>query len=105
MLKHAQPATNTYKFATALLCLNHETAAAEVRQFEADSKFFRSLTVLMILLLLLCWRQLSSGETAIIVLLLVACFWRYVERRWKSTRRAFEYVITVSSLPASRNVV
>ena len=103
MLKNAQTATNTYKFATALLCLNYEMAAAEVRQFEADSKFFRSLTVLMILLLLLCWRRLNGVEVGVIALLLVACFWRYVERRWKSTRRAFEYLITVASLPAGRS--
>ena len=103
MLEDAFEATNTYKFATALLSLRHEAAAAEVRQFEADSKFFRSLTVLMGLLLVLYWGDLNTKEVAIVGLLLVACFWRYLERRWKSTRRAFEYVVTVAALPTDKD--
>jgi hypothetical protein len=86
-------ATNIYKFATALMALGHETAFAEIKQLEADSKFFRSLTVLIALNLIAAAGDLTRAETAIAFLLLTACCWRYLERRWKGTRRAFEYVI------------
>jgi hypothetical protein len=88
-------ALNTYKFATASLALNHETAHAEVKQLEADSKFFRSLVVLSLgvlavsVALLKPWLAIGSLAAA------AMCAWRYVERRWKATHRAFEYVVII----------
>ncbi len=93
-------ATNTYKFATALLALHHETAYAEVRQLEADSKFFRSLAVLAIGLFV---ASVVTGQ-AIAALSCAAvaslCCWRYIERRWKATQRAFQYVVVLNAIDA-----
>ena len=66
-------------------------------------KFFRSLTVLMGLLLVLYWGDLNTKELAVRRAPLVACFWRYLERRWKPTRRPFEYVVTVAALPTHKD--
>lgn len=93
-------ATNTYKFATALLALQHETAFAEVRQLEADSKFFRSLIVLALGLLVV---TAATGQAGLAVGCLLAgamCCWRYVERRWKATQRAYQYVVVLDALGA-----
>ena len=84
---------NTYKFATAVLALNHEAAHAEVRQFEADSKFFRSLVVLGIGLLVVSVAALNTWLAIGVLAATSMCAWRYVERRWKATRRAYEYVV------------
>jgi hypothetical protein len=90
-------ATNTYKFATAVLSLRHDTANAEVRQLEADSKFFRSLTVLSIGFLI---ASALKGESFAIVFLGITllCCWRYIERRWKATQRAFQYIVVLNGL-------
>jgi hypothetical protein len=98
LLGNDTAATNTYKYATALLALRHETASIEVRQFEADSKFFRSLTVLVGALMIAASPTLQVTEWFVGIALLGACFWRYCERRWKATRRAFEYLVTIQSL-------
>jgi hypothetical protein len=91
-------ATNTYKFATAVLALRHDTALAEVRQFEADSKFFRSLTILTVCLIVAGPLRLTTWHLLGGLVLLACCFWRYVERRWKATHRAFEYLMAIGHL-------
>lgn len=92
-------ALNTYKFATALLALAHPVAYGEVKQLEADSKFFRSLVVLA-----LGWAVLgiakSDGPVVVGALALATpCALRFGERRWKSTQRAYEYVVVLLGAP------
>lgn len=88
-------AMNTYKFATAVLALNHELAHAEVKQLEADSKFFRSLVVLGfgVLAVSLAMSQVLAALGSLVTVAL--CAWRFAERRWKATHRAFEYVVVI----------
>lgn len=94
-LGSAAAAMNTYKYATATLALGHEQAHAEVRQLEADSKFFRSLVVPAA-----GAAVAAAGMSHAVAALLCAagaalCAWRYAERRWKATRRAFEYLVAL----------
>lgn len=88
-------AMNTYKFATATLVLHHQAAHAEVKQFEADSKFFRSLVVVGLGTIALAVRELNLWLTLGAVVATVMCTWRYVEQRWKATHRAYEYVVMI----------
>lgn len=90
---------NTFQWAKAVLVLQHSAGITEVARLEADSKFFRSLVVVL--------AALSYGAFQIpgqqgwgwpLILLLVASFWRYVERRYKSTQQAYWYMITLNSL-------
>jgi hypothetical protein len=91
-------AMNTYKFATAILALNHDAAHTEVRQFEADSKFFRSLVVLGIGSVGVGIYEQNVWLAAGALLATMMCAWRSVERRWKATHRAFEYVVVIFGL-------
>ncbi len=90
--------SNTYKYATAVLTLRSDAALAEVRQFEADSKFFRSLTVLAAAIAVVALARGFRWEALAAAVALGACFWRYAERRWKSTERAFQYVVVLDTL-------
>lgn len=91
-------ATNTYKFATALLALHHETAYTEVRQLEADSKFFRSLVVLWAGMFMVNLWTTDFRLALVCIALAAMCCWRYVERRWKANQRAFQYVVVINAI-------
>jgi hypothetical protein len=85
---------NTFRWSKAFLELRHSKVATEVHRFEADSKFFRSFIIVLLLLAII---QLSEQRWLIgliAILLTGLSFWRYAERRWKSTRMAYEYLIT-----------
>ncbi|HEX6307291.1 MAG TPA: hypothetical protein VFZ69_03825 [Longimicrobiales bacterium] len=152
---------NPFQWARASLRLQAPAAVAEIERYEADSKFFRSLTVALYALLFLfldresrviaaalpaglaaahgirlllrrlhgesgavtetwtprlmriavafaaaTWIVLltravwSANTSAVPLLILLALsIWRYAERRWKSTRAAYYYIVVSRSLP------
>lgn len=88
-------AINTFQWAKCRLALTHPNALAHVNRFEADSKFFRSLFVILIIL---CASFFHTGA----ILPALACLvlaglslYRYGEQRFKSTRQAYWYLITL----------
>lgn len=109
------PAINAFQWCKARLALAHGEALAMVERLEADSKFFRSLCVVLAALLL--WqlvglllptlgRSLSDlplppvaepgwANAFLALALLVLAFWRYVERRSKAIGQAYWFVITL----------
>jgi 8-oxo-dGTP pyrophosphatase MutT (NUDIX family) len=89
----AGSAMNTFQWAKISLSLSGTDAATDVHRFEADSKFFRSLVVV-----LSCWAAWSAGhlwwKPAIFSIVLGACaFVRYIEQRMKATRQAYWAVL------------
>ncbi|MEM0945674.1 MAG: hypothetical protein AAGI70_17205 [Pseudomonadota bacterium] len=87
---------NTFKWCQTYLLQNKPAAAAEVRRFEADSKFFRSLALLLALLCPLL--ALERGEALLAVLSGVAslaCLGRYAEQRHKSTDTAYRHIVVL----------
>lgn len=92
----ASSAINAFQWCKARLTFDHEAAIARVERFEADSKFFRSLVVLLLVLIPWAsakdWRVLLPG-----VVFLILAFWRYVEQRVKATNQAYWYIITLES--------
>ena len=106
-------AINAYQWCKAKLALEKGELLAPVERFEADSKFFRSLSIVLILVLV--W-QFVSGlfpdspiaapppaiaapefVNAIIVLgLLLLALWRYIEQRAKAVAQAYRLVIAAA---------
>jgi hypothetical protein len=93
---------NTFAWAKSMLILKAAAAFADVQRYEAESKFFRSLVVVLPivgLFLAFAWRgpNLLLPASALILSLLMAglSFRRYAERRQKSTEWAYRYVITL----------
>jgi 8-oxo-dGTP pyrophosphatase MutT (NUDIX family) len=94
---NASATVNAFQWSKARLTLAHPDAIASVHRFEADSKFFRSFTVVLFALAL--W-GLFTAHVAIAVVgvpLLVLAFWRYVDQRQKATNQAYWYIITLES--------
>ena len=95
----ARDAINNFQWCKALLNAESPASLAVVQRFEADSKFFRCFTVVL-LLVLAAWplqrRWPLAGVPAVLVLLLLA-LWRYMEQRFKATNQAYWSVITLTA--------
>lgn len=95
----ALDAVNTFQWCKALLNAESPASLAVVQRFEADSKFFRCFTVVL-LLLLAAWPWQHHwplvGIPVLLVLLLLA-LWRYMEQRHKATNQAYWSVITLTA--------
>ena len=95
----AKDAINTFQWSKAWLNAESPASLAVVQRFEADSKFFRCFTVVL-LLLLVTWpwqhRWPLAGIPVVLVLLLLA-LWRYMEQRYKATNQAYWSVITLTA--------
>ncbi|HYT66393.1 MAG TPA: NUDIX domain-containing protein [Vicinamibacterales bacterium] len=93
----AQSAVNTFQWAKALITMQSPESLTTLQRFEADSKFFRCLAVVL-LALELQWlaqphhRRLAAAGAALLVLSL----WRYMELRYKATNQAYWTVITLA---------
>lgn len=96
----AARAINTYQWARATLTLNHPAGLAEVARLEADSKFFRSLVIVLVILLVATLANGGPGTGAVFPVLLgvfaVLSYWRYTERRYKSTEQAYRFMIVLA---------
>ncbi len=93
----ASTAINAFQSCKATLALKHPEALATVQRFEADSKFFRSL--LVVLPIVIPWAVLTNRLAIVIVVLplLILAFWRYVDQRVKATNQAYWYMIVLES--------
>ncbi len=95
----AKDAINTFQWSKTWLNAESPASLAVVQRFEADSKFFRCFTVVL-LLLLAAWPWQHhwplAGIPVVLVLLLLA-LWRYMEQRFKATNQAYWSVITLTA--------
>jgi ADP-ribose pyrophosphatase YjhB (NUDIX family) len=86
---------NAFQWSKARLTLEKPSAMEPVQRFEANSKFFRSLVVILIVALLL---DAVFGKWPIVVasaLLLPLALWRFIDQRSKATTQAYWYLITL----------
>jgi hypothetical protein len=99
---------NTFAWAKTLLMFRAPGAFADVQRYEAESKFFRSLIIVLPVagvLLAAKWLAQSpalAGATVVSGAVLARLsFQRYAERRQKSTEWAYRYVITLLLSPTT----
>ncbi len=96
--KDENASINTYHWSVSFLTTHYPDAMVEINRLVADSKFFRSLVVILPLISLML---LSDGyflQTGLLLLLIIPCFMRYYDRRLKSTTRAYQYIILLYRL-------
>lgn len=94
---------NAYKWNLLLLETHCPVAAEQINRTMAASKFFRSLVVVFILLLLfLCFGVLpkSDSSLSIVSILSIFSFREYIVQRQKSIEMAYKGLITLYFLPA-----
>ncbi|TGX53583.1 hypothetical protein E5A73_12205 [Sphingomonas gei] len=89
---------NSFAWAKSVLRLRAPAALADVERYEADSKFFRSLVVVIpVTAVLLAASPLLAALAAALTL---ASFFRYAERRYKSTEWAYRYLLVLIETPS-----
>ncbi len=96
-------AVNNFQWAKSWLRLNHPASLSTVERLEADSKFFRSFAVVLILWLgACCYYGIQRCDGAWFWQgLLVTCgmllaLWRYLEQRFKAINQAYWSAITLA---------
>jgi len=95
----ASGAVNTFQWAKVHL-VDHADALATVRRFEADSKFFRSLAVVLMFVALTAW-PIRPALSLVAVGLLPLALWRYADQRLKATNQAYWSVLTLEAQSAT----
>jgi len=85
------------QWARAYVHLSSPDAALEIERFEATSKFFRSLFVVLLVYagyFVHPWHRHAFAAT---LGLLVLSFWRFCNQRWKFTEFSFLYFIQLTA--------
>jgi 8-oxo-dGTP pyrophosphatase MutT (NUDIX family) len=90
-------AINTFQWCKAVLNVESQDSLAVVQRFEADSKFFRCLVIVLIVLVGMWICQQKWELVAVGIALLPLALWRYMEQRYKSTNQAYWSVITLTA--------
>jgi 8-oxo-dGTP pyrophosphatase MutT (NUDIX family) len=91
----AADGVNAFQWCRAQLMLGHQEALAVVQRFEADSKFFRSLVIVLVAVALVeaadrhVWATIAALAFGILALM------RYADQRLKSTNQAYWLLITL----------
>ena len=88
---------NAFQWSKARLALEHPSALATVERFEADSKFFRSLVIALLVLAPYSLLRGPLAGAAIAALLVIPAFWRYADQRLKATSQAYWFIITLEA--------
>ncbi len=93
----ASESINAFQWSKTRLNLHHPRAAMEVQQFEANSKFFRSLMVVFCLLFV--WFLVFNNWIFSVasLILIIPASWRYIDQRMKSVRLTYWYIITLEA--------
>jgi hypothetical protein len=98
---------NGFQWAKARLMIECPAAFLDVQRVEADSKFFRSFFV--VLLVVAAWLAVPPYDGKPYLLLALGCvalaalsFWRYAERRSKAIEQVCYYVITLEHCPPGK---
>lgn len=92
-------AINAFQWSKAKLILAHPAAIEEVHRLEADSKFFRSLVIVCIIVIAILnpfklvdmRRELVYASITVLIL----GFWRYVDQRLKATTQSYRYILAL----------
>jgi ABC-type siderophore export system fused ATPase/permease subunit len=94
-----QSVTNTFQWAKANIQVRSPSAAVEIHRLEADSKFFRSLIVVLLVISIFLVYRSGWSQLFVCLVLVALSFWRYFDQRLKSTNIAYTYLMVLESLP------
>ncbi len=86
---NASSAMNAYQWSKARLTSeNPEAMAVDFQRYEADSKIFRSLVIILFIYVVVLLYQVRIIEALIILFLIFLALWRYSDQRLKSVTQA-----------------
>lgn len=94
---------NTFQWARSVLMEKFPLAAQDVQRLEADSKFFRSLLVVCVIVFCVLFDKGNLFMGFIFIALSIGCVLKYGQRRLKSEMQAYTHIITLSAIGLLRN--
>jgi hypothetical protein len=94
--------TSLYDWCLSFIRLQSPAAAAEVDRCQADSKFFRSLAVVMLTAILVGVAKGSLMAAGISLLILIFSIWRFCALRWEATKRVYEFYLLLHQYPSPK---
>ena len=94
---NASSAMNAYQWSKARLTSENPEAMAVVQRYEADSKFFRSLVIILFIYVVVLLYQVRIIEALIILFLIFLALWRYSDQRLKSVTQAYRFIISMEA--------
>jgi 8-oxo-dGTP pyrophosphatase MutT (NUDIX family) len=96
----AEDAVNAFQWCKARLTKDLPEGLLAVQQFEAASKFFRSLFVVLATLALFYACHDKFLEAGLCFAGMLPSLWRYIDQRFKATQQAYWFVITLEAREA-----
>jgi hypothetical protein len=95
-MSKAHEVFNIYKWVLAYIGIKKPELLEEVKKYEADSKFFRSLIITFFLIAISILLNENNGIafTSFLILAFLS-FYRYATLRYKATEKAYQLVITI----------
>jgi 8-oxo-dGTP pyrophosphatase MutT (NUDIX family) len=96
----AEGAVNAFQWCKARLTKDLPEGLLAVQQFEAASKFFRSLFVVLGALALFYARQGQLFEAGLCFAGMLPSLWRYIDQRFKATQQAYWFIIMLEGKEA-----
>src|SRR5262245_1869975 len=94
----AEGAINAYQWCKARLSKDHPDGLVAVNRFEADSKFFRSFSVVLFALALIYAYQQRRIPALVCFGFLLLALLRYMDQRFKATQQAYWFVVTLEGM-------
>jgi hypothetical protein len=91
--------TSLYDWCLSYTRLRSPSAAAEVDRCQADSKFFRSFSVVMLVAMIVSAASRSPLGAVGSALILVFSLWRFCALRWEATKRVYEFYLLLHKYP------
>jgi hypothetical protein len=88
----------TFPYARNYITAIDKSMDVKLENIEAESKFFRSLTIILFLSAIMFIRnQVVTVVFTYIFLAVVSC-WRFLDLRWKHTQRTYQYFVVASAI-------
>jgi hypothetical protein len=84
---------NTFKWSLAYLMQHQPTMYQAVERYIAESKFFRSFAVVLLIASIAAFARFNWSESVLSLILTILSLLRYLTQRQKSTESAYQYVI------------
>jgi hypothetical protein len=94
---------NNVQWARTHILLRYPDVAVELQRLEADSKFFRSLVVVLSIVSITALIEAAWLASAACIILTVLSFWGYLKRRWKSVSQTYTFYIASESIPITES--
>ncbi len=95
---HENESVNTYHWSISFLTTHYPEAMMEINRLIADSKFFRSLVVILPMIAVIFLVNGYNLQAVVFLSLIIPCYLRYYGRRLKSTTRAYQYIVMLHGL-------